>query len=358
MAIDLGSVELYLGPADLGAPDDLEATVLAFIDAAHDSLDIAVQELESEPLVRALVSARQRGVKIRIIVEGMYLREGKVSADPFLPGGENEENRRLLAVLQRASIEVYVDLNPATFHQKYVIRDAGSSSRRAVLTGSTNFTPTGLHRNLNNVVILKSKRAVDAYQAEFDESLSGTFGRLSLRDDAGPAEFTLAKIRVKILFAPDHAPELEIMKQMLKARDRIDFAMFTFAHSSGIDDTLFALQKAGIFVRGVLDGRQGAQPWAPTSELVRAGCEIYTASGHGLGKLHHKLMIIDEQTVIVGSFNFTGPANSLNDENIVVMGDVFETDPEATTAQQQLGAFAMAEVDRIIQTFGHAVQPD
>jgi hypothetical protein len=31
---------------------------------------------------------------------------------------------------------------------------------------------------------------------------------------------------------------MEIMKQMLKAKDRIDFAMFTFAQSSGIDDTI------------------------------------------------------------------------------------------------------------------------
>jgi hypothetical protein len=31
------------------------------------------------------------------------------------------------------------------------------------------------------------------------------------------------------------------MKQMLKAETSIDFAMFTFAQSSGIDDTMFHL---------------------------------------------------------------------------------------------------------------------
>jgi hypothetical protein len=34
---------------------------------------------------------------------------------------------------------------------------------------------------------------------------------------------------------------MEIMKQMLKAKTSIDFAMFTFAQSSGIDDTMFRL---------------------------------------------------------------------------------------------------------------------
>ena len=45
-------------------------------------------------------------------------------------------------------------------------------------------------------------------------------------------------MRIKPLFAPRHGPEMEIMKQMLKASESIDFAMFTFAQSSGIDDAM------------------------------------------------------------------------------------------------------------------------
>jgi len=35
-------------------------------------------------------------------------------------------------------------------------------------------------------------------------------------------------MRIKPLFAPRHGPEREIMKQMLKAKQSIDFAMYTF----------------------------------------------------------------------------------------------------------------------------------
>ena len=42
---------------------------------------------------------------------------------------------------------------------------------------------------------------------------------------------------MKIVFGPEHTPELEIMKQMLKEKKRVDFAIFTFSQSSGINDT-------------------------------------------------------------------------------------------------------------------------
>ena len=46
---------------------------------------------------------------------------------------------------------------------------------------------------------------------------------------------------------------------MLKSRARIDFAMFTFAQSSGIDDTMVRLVGPDLSIRGVLDHGQGVQ---------------------------------------------------------------------------------------------------
>ena len=70
--------------------------------------------------------------------------------------------------------------------------------------------------------------------------------------------------------------------------------------------------------------------------------------GTGLRKVHHKLMVIDTRLIIIGSFNYTGPATTLNDENIVVLGDLEETDPAAEAAQRRLAGAALAEIDRII----------
>ena len=175
--------------------------------------------------------------------------------------------------------------------------------------------------------------------------------------DPKPKDVTVSGVRVKTLFAPDHNPEMEIMKQIAKAKSRIDFAIFTFAQSSGIDDQLALVKKAGIKVRGALYRMQANQTWSAKSILQDAKIEIHLIPRSGLpspkpGKLHHKLMVIDEQMVITGSFNYTGPANQLNDENIVILGDLDATTQGAINKQKGLAKFALDEIDRMIAAFG------
>lgn len=351
MAISIGNLTVYMGPHTLGAPDDLDAAIVAFIDGAKKSLDVAVQELEQESIADALIRARQRGVKVRMVLEGDYLLNDKASTNPRQPGGKKEPNRELFAAMLRANIDTRTDYNPNIFHQKFIVRDRNGGSR-SLLTGSTNFTPTGVANNLNHLVEIKSARVLKQYALEFDEIWDGTFGAVRNRHEAKPSEYGVSKVRVKPLFAPDHSPEMEIMKQMLKAKSRIDFAIFTFSQSSGIDDTMVALCKGGLPVRGIFDRGQ-ARDWSGLMPVKKAGGEVYTAKpGNGLNKLHHKLMVIDSQVIIAGSFNYTGPANLLNDENVVIIGDLEEVNAEAKANQKKLAKYALKEIDRMIDTYG------
>lgn len=116
-------------------------------------------------------------------------------------------------------------------------------------------------------------------------SWAWTFGDLHERVEPRPKEFTLGRMRVKPLFAPRHGPEMEVMKQMLKAKKSIDFAMFTFASSSGIDLAMLRLVRAvpKLRIRGVLDREQGLREWAPTKALAAAGIELFVnAVGNGV----------------------------------------------------------------------------
>ena len=102
-----------------------------------------------------------------------------------------------------------------------------------------------------------------------------------------------------------------------------------------------------LIIRGVLDAGQGAQKWAATQPLRAAGVQLFrNKPGTGVRKVHHKLMVVDDQLLIVGSFNYTEPATTLNDENIVVIGDLEETDTDAQADQRRLAAFARTEIDR------------
>ena len=237
-----------------------------------------------------------------------------------------------------------------------------------MLTGSTNFTPTGVSSNLNLVVEVNWKRVAANFAEEFEEMWEGTFGLLRERRDRGtnrdgtPPEHVVRDVPVKILFAPDHGPEMEIMNQMMKATTRVDFAIFTFARSSGIDDTMKVLARSGIKVRGIIDGSNNDQEWAASHGLLEGSdpnIELYEAKRvDGLNKLHHKLLVIDGKTTIVGSYNFTGPANRLNDENILVVGD-YDAVGDGEVPGEVLARASLAEIDRMIDRFGEPMRaPD
>ena len=66
-------------------------------------------------------------------------------------------------------------------------------------------------------------------------------------------------------------------------------------------------------------------------------------------------LVIDEQVVIAGSFNYTKPANRLNDENIIILGSLTETNEESVERQKRLASFALKEIDRIIDQHGRKV---
>ncbi|MCH7940004.1 MAG: phospholipase, partial [Candidatus Marinimicrobia bacterium] len=95
MSIQEGNIELYMGPSQLGAPDNLQDVIVGFIDGAKKRLDVAVQELESKPIAKALIRARQRRVVVRVVIEWDYLSVKRAISSPFDSGGANEANREI-----------------------------------------------------------------------------------------------------------------------------------------------------------------------------------------------------------------------------------------------------------------------
>ena len=62
---------------------------------------------------------------------------------------------------------------------------------------------------------------------------------------------------------------------------------------------------------------------------------------------------------MAGSFNYTGPANYIyiNDENILVIGDLDEEDPVRLAEQKRLASFVKSEKTRIINVHGAQLKP-
>ena len=350
MPLIIGNIELHMGPRRAGGPDDLKSAIRDFINGADKRLEIAVQELEDEDIARAIIEARRRKVQVWLVLEADYLRATRLRAKPFELGGKHEANRQIHDAMLRANIQVRTDYNPNIFHQKFVVRD-----RSSVLTGSTNFTPTGVGAdpnrggNLNHVVIVHDAKVARVYAREFKEIRHGRFGKLNEGHDPAPPNIDVSGVPIRVAFAPDHNPEMEIMKQMLKARERIDFAIFTFSSSSGIDDAMIAAAARKLKVRGVMDSMAANQTWAATRPVRNAGAELHLVrQSQQVNKLHHKLMVIDNQVMVAGSFNYTAPAARLNDENIIIIGDLESTDRASIERQREFASYAAGEINRII----------
>lgn len=114
-------------------------------------------------------------------------------------------------------------------------------------------------------------------------------------------------------------------------------------------------RQAGRTVRGTLDPGQAGQRWAATRWLHDAGVGLFLPRRRRpFRKLHHKLMVVDDATVVAGSFNYTVPANDYNDENLFVLGSPYpdlpadEGGPVDPDRCAELTAFFRAEIDRII----------
>jgi phosphatidylserine/phosphatidylglycerophosphate/cardiolipin synthase-like enzyme len=381
-----GKIEAYVGPRELGAADDLEAVIADFVAGARSTLDIAVQELDSEPIAQAILDARWRGVSVNLFLEQDYLRSplktkkgvpvapkpkaGETLQDALRRaqwGSDDSElaaNRRILAALLRSDVEVKGDFNPNIFHQKFALRDyrggkATKPGNPALLTGSANFTTTDTHRNLNHVFVFNAARVCREYANEFDQLRLGRFGR-EIHGDV-PKLFDLGGVPAKVLFSPEHAPELEIMKQMLKGTQEVYFAIFTFAGSSGIDDTMVALARSGMQICGVVDRGQASHGWAAPKTMNHPNIALHQPTkASGVRKLHHKLMVIDERVVVAGSFNYTQPANDYNDENIFVLGSVFRETHGIAVAADPTGDLARhmkAEIERIVRDLSEPYKP-
>ncbi len=114
----------------------------------------------------------------------------------------------------------------------------------------------------------------------------------------------------------------EIIPLLDNAQQTIHIAMAWFT-SHDLFDTITNCLKRGVNVDLVLlDDAINWMPYAPNfNEFVETGGIIRIASSSSIGFMHHKFCVIDNKTVITGSYNWTYYAETRNIENIIVTND-------------------------------------
>lgn len=86
-----------------------------------------------------------------------------------------------------------------------------------------------------------------------------------------------------------------------------------------IADSLIAAHKRGVKVKILLDKSNLYSKYSKLAKIKSAGIDVLIDNVPGIA--HNKVMIIDEYTVITGSFNFSKNADYKNAENIIIIND-------------------------------------
>lgn len=139
-------------PAVHYAPaENLERVDVGLIDGARREIDMAAYVLTDWPVIEALTRAANRGVAIRIILDGEQLGQ-RASSGPFqdLAG----------------TPDVLIRVKPASkspMHLKSYQID-GAKLR----TGAANFSASGLKQQNNDLVVIESAEAAKAFRREFE----------------------------------------------------------------------------------------------------------------------------------------------------------------------------------------------
>ena len=119
-------------------------------------------------------------------------------------------------------------------------------------------------------------------------------------------------------FSPNGGCTDAIVREIESARRAVELEGYSFT-SRPIGSALVAAAKRGVRVTLVLDASQTSEHRAEAIYVARAGIPVFLDARHAIA--HNKIVLIDDQTIITGSFNFTRAAEQDNAENILILHD-------------------------------------
>ena len=363
--------------------DNLEQQLITAIESAQREVLVAVQELTLPDIADALIKRHRAGVTVKLVLENTYSAPWSRQHPAGLESHQQKRLQQLqklgwrdaIALMEGAGVPLLDDTADGSagsglMHHKFVVID-----RQRVLTGSANFTSSGLHGdagqtssrgNVNHLLQLDSPELAQLFAEEFAQLWGDGPGgqpdsRFGLgKHSRGLQQTQLGSDRAGVLFAPhrrddpDHGLEL-IRQQLEQAQRSIDLALFVFS-AQELADVLALKHDQGVEIRVLVDpgfAHRSYSEWLDLKGLamadhrcrLEAGNNPWTKPLRAVGtprlprgdKLHHKFAVIDDKTVITGSFNWSPAAAHTNDETLLVINS------------PKLAAHFSREMDRLWQ---------
>lgn len=280
-------------------PPPLEQALIADIDAAQMSIDVAAFEYDLLTIADALVRAHQRGVVVRLALDREILDD---PTDAYWAG-----------IVEQAGIPITWEQTSAFLHSKFFVID-----RHIVWMGSWNVSQNATYRNNESVLRIAIPAIAENYTAEFEQMFQQRFGQQKASASPFPV-ITIGTGQIENYFSPQDGIAHVLKQRLSLAEESIYFLAFSYT-SREIAEVMIDRHHAGVRVEGVMELRNARGTGSQLTPLREAG--ITLLEDGNCYTMHHKLMIIDRRTVIVGSYNVTARAEEVNDENVIIIDDV------------------------------------
>jgi len=353
-----GKITLLLNPPTGDKPkdecvSDVCNSLVRLIDNAERSIDFAVYGMRDQArILEALSRAKARGIEMRGVVdrdakgENYYSSTEKLVAaigtvrddqkvdimrakakaketsgyTPKCPRPEGFEGPvQCLAydLGEQCLMAAHASREPLTgadaiMHNKFFVIDS-----RYVWTGSTNVSDSGTGGyNANLVTIIDSRKVAQEFLREMDQMYDkGKYHRQ--KKSAGLFKAKLSNGEVEVLFSPQDTPIRERVRPIIKgATKSIDVAVFFLTHKRIAAD-LIKMHRKGVKVRVIIDATAAKNGYTKHELLRAAGIPVKVENWGG--KMHMKSAVIDGETIISGSMNWTTAGDDDNDENVVIL---------------------------------------
>ncbi len=289
---------IYPDVPEQRSPPPFEQNLIADIDAAQSSIAVATFEYDLLRIADALARARQRGVQVRLALDTEGLEK---------PNMEAWYER-----VEEADIPISWQEKDAFLHSKFVIVDDA-----LVWMGSWNITDNDTYRNNNNLIRFTIPAIVENYVAEFSQMDDGYFS--NDKESIAPNPWVESEgTTIETYFSPQDSIDTAIVKRLNAAQNTIRFMAFSYT-SDPIAEAMIERHTNGVRVQGVFENRNANGMGAEFERLKDAGMDVFVDGN--CYTMHHKVILVDEATVITGSYNFSRRAEETNDENLIIIDD-------------------------------------
>lgn len=145
--LSLKAEDLRLIAVSFPRVDDTSSLIRNWISRANTSIDVAIYSFTRDSIADALIEAKTRGVKVRVLME---LDKTTDDGSEYLR-------------LKTMGVSIKPDSSQGLMHDKFFVIDG-----RIIGTGSFNWTSAAENDNAENLIIVSSEVLASKYLREFD----------------------------------------------------------------------------------------------------------------------------------------------------------------------------------------------